>query len=207
MDSSIENDENGLVLIDLNQYTRLEGIGYGGFARIYMIEEISTKKIFAAKVFDRNGTTSFEEMKMFYKEIEIMSKLKSPFIIKFIGYSLHDFEHKPNHVIIMEYAGNSSLLDILEKARKGLAPNEWTETKKLIFIYSLALGLAHIHSQNIVHRDIKPGNILLDDYLLPKISDFGLSAIGQEDLDIQYIGTLIYAGPRNYSRRKAFKTS
>lgn len=89
MDSSIENDENGLVLIDLNQYTRLEGIGYGGFARIYMIEEKSTKKIFAAKVFDRNGTTSFEEMKMFYKEIEIMSKLKSPFIIKFIGYIVY----------------------------------------------------------------------------------------------------------------------
>lgn len=51
----------------------------------------------------------------------------------------------------------------------------WDSTKKHIMLYGIASGMKYIHSLNILHRDLKPENILVDDYLFPKISDFGLS--------------------------------
>lgn len=54
-------------------------------------------------------------------------------------------------------------------------PKSWDSTKKLINIYGIASAISYLHSKKIIHRDIKPANILEDDYLFPKVADFGLS--------------------------------
>lgn len=88
-----------------------------------------------------------------------------------------NFENEPNPTIITEYATNGSLSEIIELEKSGLSPSEWCPTKKLIIIYGIASGMAYMHSHKVIHRDLKPQNVLLDEFLNPKISDFGLSKI------------------------------
>lgn len=65
---------------------------------------------------------------------------------------------------------NGSLREILDKSRHLLAPHEWTDTKKYINLLGIALGMKYLHSQNVVQRDLKPSNILLDENFYPHIS-------------------------------------
>ena len=70
---------------------------------------------------------------------------------------------------------NRSLFDILEIEREGIEIPFWDDTMKLICIYGIASAMSYLHSRNILHCDLKPNNILLDDFLFPKICDFSKS--------------------------------
>ena len=98
-----------------------------------------------------------------------------PSIIRFIGFSSTNFHHEPKPVIITEFLPNGSLYDILELERKSLIDFDWNSTRKLIIIYGIASAMDHLHFNNIIHRDLKPANILMDEFLCPKVGDFGLS--------------------------------
>lgn len=109
--------------------------------------------------------------------MNIISRLEHPSILKFIGYSPIDFNKKQKPVIITEFSINGSLGELLELERMKKKIKGWDDTKKLICIYGIAKGMAYLHSHDIIHRDLKPDNIFLDDFLFPKIADFGLSKI------------------------------
>ena len=163
--------------IDLNQYKKTSTIGSGGYSQVYLIEDNKGQK-YAAKVSINDVDESmkdYQEIHMLFREINLMSSLTHPSIIKFIGYSPFDFDGEPFPTIIIEIASNNSLKNIIDLEQKGLSPEDWNDTKKLINIYGIASGMAYLHSKKIIHRDLKPDNILLNEYLHPKISDFGLS--------------------------------
>lgn len=63
----------------------------------------------------------------------------------------------------------------LNLEQKGQAPKDWDDTKKLINIYGIALSMKYLHHHKILHRNLKPENILLDENLYPKLAIFGLS--------------------------------
>ena len=117
------------------------------------------------------------------RELKIISKLNFPSILKFIGFSQSDFKNQPKPTFVTELVTNGSLDVILNLERRSLAGNDWNDTKKLIIIYGIASGMAYLHSLDIVHRDLKPENIFVDDYLFPKIGDFGLSKKIFEEFD------------------------
>ena len=106
-----------------------------------------------------------------------MALLNHPSILKFIGYSPVNFENDPNPTIVIDYACNGSLRNIIDDEKNSLSPSEWTFTKKQTTVYGIASGLQYIHAHKIIHRDLKPDNILMDEFLNPKIGDFGLSKI------------------------------
>ena len=94
-----------------------------------------------------------------------------------------------------------TLEDILEIRRNGVTIPEWNSTKKLINIYGIAAGMSYLHSHNVVHRCMCPLGIYLDDSLLPKIGNFGLSTrfFGSDSITHQSItglkGSPIYYAP------------
>ena len=92
-----------------------------------------------------------------------------------MDYNPCNFKQKTKPTIITEYASNGSLDRIIELERLNMAIPEWDDTKKLINLYGIAMGMSYLHSKHIIHRDLKPANIFLDDHLYPKIGDFGLS--------------------------------
>lgn len=198
--------------IDLNKFDKKKLIGEGSFGRVYTVEEKSTKQIYSAKIskqkIDKNSP---KEMLSMSREVNIISKLQHPSILKFIGYSPKDFHKKSKPVIITEYSTNGSLGNILELEKMKKKIKGWDSTKKLICIYGIAKGMEYLHLHDIIHRDLKPDNVFLDDYLFPKIADFGLSKINNgtsisiDDLKTtagSVKGTPIYIAPEIWSSQE-----
>ncbi|KAK8836215.1 hypothetical protein M9Y10_039847 [Tritrichomonas musculus] len=178
--------------IDLSLFEKQDLIGKGQFGEVYKIKEKKTSEISAAKI---NQLEIEEikptEMQNLVNEISILSKINSITILKFIGYNEKNFEDKSRPTIITEFCKNDSLEKIIELQENGLSPPEWDNTKMLITAYGIASGMSHLHSKNILHRDLKPGNVFFDKYLFPKIGDFGLST---EILDDSPIFEFIHKG-------------
>ena len=110
-------------------------------------------------------------------EIKVLKQINHQSISKFIGFSPRNYENKRNPVIMLEYIENGSLKDIITKLKSNQVIQGWDNTKVLINIYGIASSLQYLHSLDIIHRDICPNNILLDESLFPKLADFGLSKI------------------------------
>ena len=110
---------------------------------------------------------------MIEREVKILIFAKHPTIIKFYGYSKLDFQDETN--IIMELAKNGSLNDVISNAERGNKSEFYTNTAKQIIIVGISRGMKYLHDNQIIHRDLKAGNILLDDNFYPLITDFGMS--------------------------------
>lgn len=188
--------------IYLNEYQKQKSIGSGSFGTVYKVKDLKTGNIFAAKISKVYLTQcTDDDARNLEREVDIISKLKHPAILKFIGFTVNDFKGKPKPTIITELVPNGSLEDILELERRCCGNKNWDETKKLINIYGIASAMSYLHSREIIHRDLKPANILLDEFLFPKISDFGLSKIiGNDDNNIRsgFKGTYAYSAPEMF---------
>lgn len=188
---------NGLdpkYLIDISCYEVLENIGEGAYGLILKVKNKKTKKLFVAKISNPETT----DMKMLNREIKLMHYLSHPTIIHFEGYSLKDFSGNDNIVILMAFAENGSLGVTIRQAIAGKAPSDYNSTVHQIILIGVAKGLALCHENLIIHRDIKPDNILLDEHLYPKLADFGLSKYFDVNDSLQQsikAGTPYYMAP------------
>lgn len=184
-------------LIDLKQFTLGKSIGHGGFGSVFEVENIETKKKYAAKIIQCKNDEETRR-KAFDREVFIMIYSDNPTIIKLVGFSLKDFDDNYNVTVIMEYITNGSLLKLLDNVRKKKIPEHYNNTIRQIILIGIARGMKYLHDRNIIHRDLKPGNVLLDENLHPIISDFGLSKFVQlENTNEQSIclGTVPYMAP------------
>lgn len=156
-------------------------IGAGAFGKVFLVThlELNTKR--ALKVISRNapgiGTASFNECKeRFHLEAQLGARIHHPNVI-----GVYDFIPGTDTLgLEMEYAAGGSLAD-LEKHYQKLGQPIPVEVVIRIGC-DLANGLAAIHASGVVHRDIAPKNILLDEHGCAKIADLGLAYISQADL-------------------------
>ncbi|KAK8892813.1 hypothetical protein M9Y10_030061 [Tritrichomonas musculus] len=190
---------------DLNQVVRLELIGNGSFGEVYKVKDKKSNEIYAAKI-SFKVMASKDIIRDLSREVNILIKINHPSIIRFVGFSPINFHDEQKPVIVTEFLSNGTLYDIIELEKKGLSNKLWTDTRKLINIYGIAAAMSYLHAHNIIHRDLKPANILMDDFLFPKIADFGLSKIKYQNPSddatqstIAVKGTPIYMPPEVWS--------
>ena len=162
--------------INIKEYKIQKRIGCGTFGDVFQVKHEKSREIYAAKIIKKSIQTDFNDrLRDLSREVNILSTIKHPSVVVFIGFSSVDFNNEKNPVIITEILPNGSLYDVLSLERKGLSNFNWNMTRKLINIYGIASAMSFLHANKIIHRDLKPANILMDEFLCPKIADFGLS--------------------------------
>ena len=173
---------------DLNFYLYGRLIGQGAFGKVNIGLNILTGRVVAIKSFNKkNLNKNGDNMKKILYETNLMKKLNHPNITKI----LEMFEDDEYILIAMEYINGGNLFSFVKKRRK-LSE----KTAKFLF-RQIILGIKHIHSQKIVHRDIKLENILIDLNNNIKICDFGIGRILSSKKQILHdkCGTPMYMAP------------
>ena len=177
-------------------------IGEGGFGVVYKIYDENKNVWNVAKVSKQEVPNIFDSNDIvavnFIRECNIMSEIDHFSILKYIDYYTCDFKDRERPVIITEYSPNGSLDKIIELEQCSRAIDDWDSTKKLICIYGIASAMAYLHKNDILHLDLKAANILIDENLFPKLSDFGMSVKIDEltdDENKKFKGTPTHAAP------------
>ncbi|KAI9093371.1 hypothetical protein K1719_027385 [Acacia pycnantha] len=150
-----------------DNFSMKKKIGEGGFGSVYK-GRLENKQEIAVK---RLSKISGQGVNEFKNEVKLIAKLQHRNLVKLVGCCIQEEER----VLVYEYMPNGSLDSFIFDNHKGKVLN-WS--KRFSIICGIARGLLYLHQDSrlrIIHRDLKASNILLDDDLNPKISDFGLA--------------------------------
>ena len=193
----MENKQYPETNLNFYKYGRL--IGQGAFGKVNLGLNILTGRVVAIKSFNKLNLTNSDNMKKILYETNLMKKLNHPNVTKILEL----FEEKEYILIIMEYINGGNLFSFLKKRRKVSE-----KTAKFLF-KQIILGIKYIHSHNIVHRDIKLENILIDLNNNIKICDFGIGRVlsSPDQLLYDQCGTPMYIAPEILlsTKKKGYK--
>ena len=170
-----------------NRYEILEVIGTGGMAVVYKARCHRLNRLVAIKILKDEFARDEEFRRRFHAEGEAVAMLSHPNIVQVYDVSTSDSDN----FIVMELIDGISLKQYMEK--KGVL--NWKET--LHFSMQIAKGLEHAHSRGIVHRDIKPHNIMVLKNGSVKVMDFGIARVMNKSntLTKEALGSVHYISP------------
>ncbi len=153
------------------KYRLLERLGAGGMGAVYLCEHVMMGRRVALKVLPIPQAEDPASLARFYREAKAVARLDHPNIVR-----AHDIDHEDKlHFIVLEYIDGTNLHDFVKK-NGVLDP-----VRAADYIRQAALGLQHAHEAGLVHRDIKPGNLLLDRQGTIKLLDMGLARFFDDD--------------------------
>ncbi|XP_017572780.1 serine/threonine-protein kinase PLK1 [Pygocentrus nattereri] len=156
------------ILVDprsMKRYMRGRFLGKGGFAKCYEITDMDTKEVFAGKVVPKSLLMKPHQKEKMSTEIAIHKSLDNPHVVGFHGF----FEDDDFVFVVLEICRRRSLLE-LHKRRKAV-----TEPEARYFMRQTIQGVHYLHNNRVIHRDLKLGNLFLNDDMEVKIGDFGLA--------------------------------
>ncbi|MGN1480464.1 Stk1 family PASTA domain-containing Ser/Thr kinase [Porcipelethomonas sp.] len=183
----MEKDKNIGRKLD-GRYEITELIGEGGMADVYKAVDIVDNKIIAVKILKKEFAESEEFLRRFRNESKAIAVLSHPNIVKIYDVGFTD----KIQYIVMEYIDGITLKEYMENERV----LSWKDA--VHFVTQILRALQHAHERGIVHRDIKPQNIMMFTDGTIKVMDFGIAKFAREEgktATDQAIGTVHYISP------------
>ncbi|XP_029925510.1 serine/threonine-protein kinase TAO1 isoform X2 [Myripristis murdjan] len=164
-------------------FSDLREIGHGSFGAVYFARDVRTNEVVAIKKMSYSGKQSNEKWQDIIKEVKFLQRIQHPNSIEYKGCYLR--EHTA--WLVMEYCLGSAS-DLLEVHKKPLQ-----EMEIAAITHGALQGLAYLHSHNMIHRDVKAGNILLTEPGQVKLADFGSASIASPANS--FVGTPYWMAP------------
>ena len=174
-----------------NRYEIIEKVGNGGMATVYKATDLVLKRYVAVKVLRDEFTTDDEFIKRFETEAQSAAKLVHPNIVSIFDVGIDD----GIYYIVMELIQGKTLKEIILEER-GPLPWKWSVNVAI----QIASALEMAHKNNIIHRDIKPHNIIITEDGIAKVTDFGIAkAVSNSTITAfgKTIGSVHYFSPEH----------
>ncbi len=181
----IEDDPASFVY----QFEEVRELGRGGMGAVILVRKRDTQELFAAKRILPEFLRNEHVVRRFQREARILKKLSHANIVPIRDF----FIDEQGGVILMDFMSGGNLTEIIN--------NQDTSNETLVRLFrDLSIGLSYLHKQGVIHRDLKPGNVLIDAEGRARIADFGLAVLIDRDttpLTQQnwFLGTRRYAAP------------
>lgn len=163
------------IQINKNRFTILKLLGVGEYSKVFLVQKQNSSSLFAMKILKKRELDEKKQKFHTISEKNILQSSKSPFIVK-LKYSFQDTK---NLYLVMEFIQGGELLNQLRKQGK------FTEDEAKFYICEILLAIEYLHNNGVIYRDLKPENVLIDDEGHIKLTDFGLSFKGIDDLNSQ----------------------
>ncbi|MGO9471093.1 MAG: serine/threonine-protein kinase [Isosphaeraceae bacterium] len=170
----------------IDRYRIIRLLGIGSFGRVYLAHDDELDRNVAVKVPNRERISSPQDLEAYFREAKVVAKLEHPNIVPVYDVGRTD---DGLSFVVSKFIPGTDLATTLQERRPG-----FHESVKLVA--SVAEALHYAHSQGLVHRDVKPANILIDTRGEPFVTDFGL-ALKEEDFGrgAGLAGTPLYMSP------------
>jgi tRNA A-37 threonylcarbamoyl transferase component Bud32 len=174
-------------------YELLEEIAHGGMGVVYKARDLNLERTVALKMV-RGGLLGHpDDLKRFSREAQAAAKLRHPHIVPI--HEVGQFER--HHYFTMDFIAGGSLFRQMDRFRVPRAAATLVE--------KVARAVEHAHQNGVLHRDLKPGNILIDERGDPLVTDFGLAKFLSSSVDMtrsgEVLGTPLYMAPEQASGR------
>jgi serine/threonine protein kinase len=160
-----------------SKYRLLELIGAGGMGAVYLCEHTLMRRLVALKVLPVEKLEDRSNEERFYREARAVAALDHPNIVR--AYDIDHYEKL--HFLVMEYVDGTSLQEVV--ARYAMDKRWFDPVRAAHYVAQSAIGMQHAHELGMVHRDIKPGNLLLDRTGVIKVLDMGLARFFNKQQD------------------------
>jgi len=186
----------------IRDYHILESIGEGGMGCVFRAVHTRLNRAVAIKVLRRDRVNSKEAISRFFREMEVVGKLEHPNIVRALDAGVQDGQQ----YLVMEYLAGVDVGRILSR----MGPLPVSDACQIIRLAASALQYAH--DQKILHRDVKPSNLLVTPDGILKLLDLGLAQFCDHSIQTllssedQAIGTLAYMAPEQLSRKEEVTT-
>lgn len=175
--------------INSNCFKFISKIGKGSYGKVWKVVTLKTRKTLAIKEMSKAAILDYSMSKEVFTEKEIMSNLYHPFIINMYAC----FQDKDNLYMVLDYSPYKDLRGQFKHLNK-------IEEDTIKFMAScIILALNYVHSNKIIHKDLKPENLLFDDKGYIRLSDFGISKYKKSHYK-GVTGTFGYFAPENFNK-------
>ena len=179
-----------------NRYEIIEKIGNGGMATVYKATDKVLKRYVAVKILRDEFTTDEEFIKRFETEAQSAARLIHPNIVSIYDVGV---DNNLTYYIVMELIQGKTLKEIIIQ-EQGPLPWKWSINVSI----QIASALEMAHKNNIIHRDIKPHNIIITEDGIAKVTDFGIAKAVSNSTITAFgttIGSVHYFSPEHARRR------
>ncbi|MGH2888148.1 MAG: protein kinase domain-containing protein [Solirubrobacteraceae bacterium] len=184
---------SSLLGTSLNGRYRLEArIAAGGMSTVYRALDVTLERHVAVKLMNREVAEDSDQLERFRREARAVAQLSHPHIVGVIDAGEDGGPDHPRPYIVLEYVEGETLKERIRR----LGPLPVTEA--IAYAIEIARALGAAHAQHIIHRDVKPQNVLIDPEGAAKVTDFGIARTLEEDgltADGRVLGTTDYVSP------------
>ncbi|XP_041366554.1 serine/threonine-protein kinase Nek6-like [Gigantopelta aegis] len=179
--------------MSMENYQTIHRLGSGSCGSVYLVRHVHSRKLFAMKKIDLDETKKTRTKEAVLKEASILSKLKHPHIV---AYHESFFEETDGTlVIIQDYCDGGTLADKIIEARN--KQSHFEEKQIMQWFIQIVMAVQFIHSNKVLHRDLKTENVFLTKKNVVKIGDFGIAKTLDSTIDVAktVVGTPTYLSP------------